>query len=779
MTEQNRPQPAQHDEVRESAERESARARERQIRRQREAIRSAGIILLLVPVLAALLCATLWPWPARFTSELPAGTAAARDAWRLCWRAQRVADGRALPAWTAPMYYPRAGTLCFDEPLYTPAFVSALSYSWTGSAASTYNSTLLAFWVLSGLAMYLFLRELGVGRAACAFGAIAFTLLPYRTAQPGDLSLQLCAGVPFALMLVTRWLRTQQRRWAFLLALVVCAQGMAVLGYGLALAVALPIVVLVGLVRRRPSPFFDRELYSGIGLIVLVPFIVLAIFLDPVATHRATDEYRAAVAPLGDGGVHALAYLSPDEGSIVDAFAFSVEENRASLFPGVAVVLLALAYGFFQRQMLRRVPREKRVRQLIITVLGSARLAVCVFLGVVFVGSALSPGAAWGSVAPLVGPALVGLLGLTLLLTLVAWRRPRAFGAALMHGLGLAALVCFVLSLGAEITVGATHVGASPLAQLGSIHGVLSTLGPAARFGIVPIVFLVTAAAWILDELAAHRRFRWLPAPVLLLVCAESVVLPNSFQSGRPDENLPLGEQVALDPGRFTLFVLPGGDAETDARWLLDSVGRFDLLVNGSSSVEPSWYRELIATLRRGEFEAASAMLQELWPKPYLLIDRETLREHERAFALDERRVQKEWWPVFDDGRYALYEPAVRPSAPLVVRKRVRGDIARTHRMLRLKARVRFSDPELEPYVLVRWNGEGGDQPFALTSSFQPLEFDARERWVGRPEGDVVTISLVLKQGDEFVPADEALAAKGINDAWEIADVEFVKVARR
>ncbi|MBN1917792.1 MAG: hypothetical protein JW889_07785 [Verrucomicrobia bacterium] len=773
MAELDEPHADQHKEARAAAERERTELRQRQMRLQREAIRSAGIILLLVPVLVVLLFATLWPWPAWFASELPAGADAARDAWRLCWRAQRLAEGRVLPAWTAPMYYPRAGTACFDEPLVVPALISLPAYYATENAALTYNATLLAFWVLSGIGMYLFLRELGVGRMACAFGSIAFVLLPLRTAHPGDLSLHLCAGVPFALMLVTRWLRTQERRWAFLLALVVCAQGMAVVGTALALAVAVPMVMLVALARRRPTPFFDRPLYTSVGMIVLIPFVVLAAFLDPVAAHRAADERPAADQP-NDDGLHPLAYLSPDEGSLVDAFALPGGAQGKSLFPGVAVLLLALAYAFFQRQMLRRVPPERRVRQTIITVLGLARLSLWLVLVVVVVGSAVSPGA-WESPARLIGPMLVGLLVLTLLLAFLAWRRPRALGTALMHGLGLAALVCFILSLGAEIAPSV----ASPLPQAGDASQLLATLVPPARFAIVPIVFLVTAAAWILDELAAHRRFRWLPVPVLLLVCAESLVLPNAFQPGRPDEHWPLGGQVQLDPGRFTLFALPGGNVETDARWLLNSVGRFDLLVNGSSSVEPAWYRELVDTFERGDFESASALLQELWPTPYLLIDRETLPEHGHTFPLDAARIEKEWWSVFDDGRYVLYEPALKPTAPPVIRKRVRADLARTHRLLRLKARVKFADPELEPYVVVRWNGQGGDQPFALTSTFQALDFDARERWVGRPEGDVVTIALVLKQGDEFVPPTEALAARGIVDAWEVVDVEFFRVTRR
>jgi hypothetical protein len=229
-----------------------------------------------------------------------------------------------------------------------------------------------------------------------------------------------------------------------------------------------------------------------------------------------------------------------------------------------------------------------------------------------------------------------------------------------------------------------------------------------------------------------------------------------------------------------TVLGFPAGDAEMDARWLLASAGRFNLMVNGSATITPQAYKELIEPFRRGDIEAGSAMLKELWPDPYLLIDRKGLVERDRVFRLDEDELMSEWQLVIDDDRYALYEPVPNMPVPFVIRKRIRPDLARRFARLRVNARVKFADVSLEPYVVARWNGKG-DQSFVLTSEFQTLEFDARAHWVGRPQGDVVTIELLFKvdSSTEFTPAKDALAGKHVGEAWEVFQIEFWEAPRR
>jgi hypothetical protein len=785
MSEQTPPE-TQHDEHNAAPPAPTTRPPRRlspRMRRQRERMKSAATVVVLMVALTAVLLAAAWPWPRHFVSGLPAGPEAARDAWKLSWGAHRLLEGRVLPAHNAPMFYPHAGALDFDDPLYVPSLVAALPYSATHNAAFTYNVTLLVFWLLSAFVMYFFLRELGIGRAGCAFGAAAFALLPSRMAQFGDLSAQLCFGLPLGLMLLTRWVRTQQRRWAFLLALVVSAQALSALGYALALTLAVPLVALVALVRRQPSPFYDRPFYDGVAIIVFVPLLLGAIFLGPAVKVRTTGALKAEYDARSAGGAQPLAYLSPDEGSIVDAFSLPVGAGEASLFPGVAVLLLAGVYGYFQRQMLRRVPARGRARQLAITVLGVVRAVLWAFALIVCLGRAVSPDSGlWQALGRLVGPVLVGILAVTLLLAFIAWRRQRAFGTALMHGLGLAAAVCFVTSLGSTVTAGSDAVAMckGPLLQPRSVSAFLGTIAPLSRVGMAAIVFLIAAAAWILDEVTHHRRFRWFPVPVLMLVCAESVVLPNSFQRVELPAESAVIEHLDASRAPYTLFAIPAGEPETDARWLLSSVGRFDPMVNGSATVVPPSTTALVEAFRRGDVETGTAMLTALWPPPYLLVDREALAHGDGAFALDEKQLGEEWWLVAEDARYALYEPAATMSTPFVIRERVRSDIAGARTRLRFKARVTFADPSLEPHVVVSWNGRG-DQSFVLTSELQPLEFDGRAEWTGRTDGDVVTIALVFKtQGSEyFVPADEALAGRNVHDVWQVVEIEFRETLRR
>jgi hypothetical protein len=257
-------------------------------------------------------------------------------------------------------------------------------------------------------------------------------------------------------MLLTRWVRTQQRRWAFFLALALWAQAMSVLGYALALMVTLPLVAIVALVRRRPSPFDDRPFYDGVAITAFVLLILVSIFLGPAIEVRTSDAFTSMYEERHEGGAQLLPYL----------------------FPGVVVLLLAAVYGFFQRQMLFKHVRAKRPGQIIITALALARVALWLFVGITCAGRAAAPDAVfWETLGRLVGGALVAILALTFVLALAARRAPRAFGTALMHGLGLAAAACFIASLGPQITVGSPSVNLSqgPLPGPGTVHAFLAS----------------------------------------------------------------------------------------------------------------------------------------------------------------------------------------------------------------------------------------------------------------------------------------------------------------
>jgi hypothetical protein len=202
-------------------------------------------------------------------------------------------------------------------------------------------------------------------------------------------------------------------------------------------------------------------------------------------------------------------------------------------------------------------------------------------------------------------------------------------------------------------------------------------------------------------------------------------------------------------------------------------------VVNGSATITPPATAELVELFRRGDVDAASSRLQELWPEPYLLIDRKALAERPDAFPLDEPRLETGWSLVLDDDRYALYKPATKTPSPYVIRKRLRADLAERNRLLHFKARMLFSDPAFDAYVVVTWNGMG-DQRYGVTSRILAFDFDAIEAWTGRVAGDVVEIALVFKTGDdEYVPAEQALDGTPYADAWEVTEIEFWQASRR
>src|SRR5262245_26360415 len=77
-------------------------------------------------------------------------------------------------------FYPLGNSLALGEVLLVPVLLAGALFSLSGNPVLAYNLTLIAFWALSGWAMYAVTFRL-TGRHPSAFLAAAiFTFAPYR-----------------------------------------------------------------------------------------------------------------------------------------------------------------------------------------------------------------------------------------------------------------------------------------------------------------------------------------------------------------------------------------------------------------------------------------------------------------------------------------------------------------------------------------------------------------------------------------------------------------------
>ncbi len=107
--------------------------------------------------------------------------------------------------WQANIYYPAPYALAYSEHLFTEVVMALPVWLASGNVILCYNVVFLASYVLSGLGMFLLVRELtGRPRAALVAG-LCFAFLPYRISQTPHLQVLSSEWMPFTLYALRRY----------------------------------------------------------------------------------------------------------------------------------------------------------------------------------------------------------------------------------------------------------------------------------------------------------------------------------------------------------------------------------------------------------------------------------------------------------------------------------------------------------------------------------------------------------------------------------------------
>ncbi|MGH9173624.1 MAG: hypothetical protein ACRD1H_04675, partial [Vicinamibacterales bacterium] len=137
--------------------------------------------------------------------------------WILGWGAEhvaRVATGQ-MPLtdfWNANIFHPEPLALSFSEHLFGQVLQILPVYHLTGNLILSYNLLFLSSFVLSGLGMYLLVRDfLGEGpgtREAAFVAGVIYAFVPMRIAQVAHIQSVSSQWMPFALYGFRRFLVT-------------------------------------------------------------------------------------------------------------------------------------------------------------------------------------------------------------------------------------------------------------------------------------------------------------------------------------------------------------------------------------------------------------------------------------------------------------------------------------------------------------------------------------------------------------------------------------------
>lgn len=545
------------------------------------------------------------------------------NAWILAWDADHMLDaagghpGALADYWNANIFYPHPLALAYSEHLTAQALQVFPIYGLTHNPILCYNLVFLSTFVLSGLGMFLWIREL-TGRSTVAFVAgIAFAFAPYRFGAAPHLQVISSAWMPFTLFGFRRFFDSGRLRplaggaAAWILQNLSC-------GYYLLYFSPVVLMYLVWELTMRAA-WRDRRVLMALAASGAVIGAITLAFLMPYLHVRQLGFSPRTLFEVDHYSADVYGYLTADENLRFSGWLQAFPKSEGTLFQGFVVMLLgAVAVAASWRAAWRSTPaRAGR----------AGRIVGWLFLATTAAVIAMLFG--WTSHAK-VGPVSLKVTDFDRLLTI--WTAlavlalslvPRA-RAAVRRYAGSPAGIFSILTLFGVVMSFGPHI--DTLGRTIEEHNLYRAfylwvpgfdgLRVPARFAMIVSLTLGTLAALGLATVERRIGGRRLAVVTgaLILIEAFSVPLPiNGYSPEYRQPGLtPLPNTVGVGrrtpevyryvagrlPADASIIELPFGEVAFDVRYQLYSTTHWRRLVNGYSGGSPADYGLLNESLK-------------------------------------------------------------------------------------------------------------------------------------------------------------------------------------
>jgi hypothetical protein len=588
----------------------------------------------LTPIKAALLYLAVavvftWPLAAGLTRDIPWDLGdSLLNAWILAWDADRLlrflgGDVDAIRNfWNANIFYPEPLTLAYSEHLFAQAVQILPIYALTGNIILSYNLLFLSTFVLSGLGMFLFVREMtGSARAGLVAGLI-YAFAPYRVPQFSHLQVISSQWMPFVLYGLRRYFLTRHITPLAGAGAALIAQN---LSNGYFLLFFSPFVLAYALFEISTRRLWaDARVWLALSVTGLIVTAVTLPFLLPYLELRQLGFGPRVLNEVKAFSADVFSYwTSPSEswlwGSLIRAF----PKAEGDLFPTIAALLLAavgvvgsLAVAWAHARATRIA--ASRSMMVAVWVLIAAAAVYALFVLLILTGNGFTR----------IGPIPISVrnlwrnsrfLAVILVLLILVSPRARSFARQWTGSIAafmlIAAAAAFLMSLGPEI-----RSAGRLISEVGPYHFFywyvpgFDGLRVPARFAMLVMLFLSSAAG--LGAAAMERRFRSggaiavaLGALAVAEAFAAPIVINGTVAEGRyatPPARVYTGDEV---PGAYrflkslpapgTVIVeFPLGEWAYELRYVFYSIAHWHPLLNGYSGQFPLSYNMNATHLR-------------------------------------------------------------------------------------------------------------------------------------------------------------------------------------
>jgi hypothetical protein len=535
--------------------------------------------------------------------------------WILSWDCEqllRIATGdfaRIATFFHGNIFYPAPLTLAYSDHLFAQAIQGCPVAAVSGNPILSYNLLFISTFVLSGLGMFLLMRELTGSALAGFVGGLLFAFAPYRLPQSSHLQVLSCQWMPFVLYGLTRYI--ESRRWWPLAgaAVAVVLQNLSS-GYHLLYFPPFVAAYVLWEVARRHR-WRDRAMWLGLLGAAVAVSLATAPFLLPYADMRRLWNTLRPAAEVSRYSADVYSYATAFSeqriwGSVLRAF----PKPEADLFPGLVPLLLAIVgIGWIGTRPERPAGATRSLTpRWFEWLLGltailhlAAAIAVLVARRITWdfglfdlqmsnANQLLLRAALAAGLAGLISPRVRAWLGLFI--------RERGFPIAGLIVAGWLSLGPLPLAQGRPVEV------AAPYRLLYQHVPGFDGLRVPARFGVIEALMLAMLGAYGAQRLARARTGRALLAGACVFLFVEATHVPFTTNgmapvSGfatpearlyRPGRAPAVYKEMARQPSGSVLLELPFGQPDYDLRAMFYSSVHWYPIVNGYSGVFPPHY---------------------------------------------------------------------------------------------------------------------------------------------------------------------------------------------
>ena len=586
------------------------------------------------------LIAIVWTWPlvrhlhTRIASDLGDPLF---NSWVLAWTSGQVlraigGDFSALGRyWHGNIFHPEPLTLAYSEHLTAQMIQGLPVYAATGNILVTYNLLFIATFAMSGLGMYLLMREL-TGRPLAAFLAgLAFAYAPYRLGQFSHLQVLSSYWMPLALYGFRRYFASGRVRALAGGGAALVMQNLSCGYFMLFFTPFAAVYCLYEMTARRLVG--NRRVWTHLLLAATGVALVTWPFISPYLRLREQQDLgvrNAGEIQMFSADTSAFASIAPNSRLLAESRAgyWAPEGEGFVGFTILAFAIAGLVAGSIR--IVRGVPW--RLLPLWHTIaIAAAGLASLASLGLVlwfFVGAGVH--VTWGgdrilhrNVALPLRLALVSTAAFAVLRALAVRRaaatEPTAFGFTAM-----CAAAAALLALGPRIHSLGRSLGEGPYAWALEYVPGFDGLRVPARFLMVSALFLAMLAGFGAAALLASRLKRSAAAVVLMggigllaeswvaplqtnmpVIPADDFTIPPAPAAGRRAP--PLYRQLRDLPDDVVLLELPYGVQAYDLMTTFYAGSHRRPVLNGFSGFFPASYSGRIEALRRPLDDPAAA----------------------------------------------------------------------------------------------------------------------------------------------------------------------------